>query len=208
MDKKEILAQIDNLHKILNSKYLSKEITSEEIKKLYIEYLKLSMLLSTNKPNYKDDLHDYKRGNCYCYALGIKFPYDFYSKYNELSEIPFVHSVGFISENDDAFTKKEIMSSLYNDLNVLNIKYKNTNINAKNKNGYKIAIYFDNIYKFFNNFHVARENVDGSWSEKLGYTSEILKFSSPTDSYYVKNLNYKLHKVLEITKPVIKSTNS
>lgn len=204
MDKKEVLLEIKKIFKILNKKHRNCTLTSNEVHDLYIEYLKLSTMLDTNNPLYKNDIHDYKRGNCYCYALGLKFPYKFYYHYNSLSEDPFVHNIGFISKSNDAFCKDEIMDNFYKDLEALNIKVKNSCINAKVKNGYKVAVYFDNYYKFYNNFHIARENKDGNWSEKVGYTNEVLKFDNPDDSIYVKESGYKLHKILELTKPIIK----
>ena len=204
MNEKEVLLKIKELFKLFNKKNKDKTLTSDEIYNLYIEYLKLTTMISTNTPVYENDLHDYKRGNCYCYALGLKFPYRFYHSYNTLSMDPFVHNVGFISKANDAFKKEEIMENFYKDLKVLNISITSSSIKEKSKNGYKVAIYFDNFYKFYQNFHIARENIDGSWSEKLGYTSEILKFNSPCDSIYVKENGYELYKVLELTKPIIK----
>ena len=66
------------------------------------------------------------------------------------------------------------------DLEALNIQFYETNQRALNEHGgYKIAVYNKGL-----DFHMKRQNCDGSWSEKMGYTfnfkqSDSIKETNP-----------------------------
>ena len=100
--------------------------------------------------------------------------------------------------------KEEIIKNIYDGFKVLGIEAYDSSIDQEIKhNGYKIALYIANY-----DFHMARENIDGSWSEKLGYSDDIIKIKSPYDTrvgcYNNTTKDYKLDRVIEIVKPTIK----
>lgn len=174
----------------------SDKLTLEEIKKLYIRYLYLSTKVSTNNPKFKDFDMDYAGGNCYCYALGFLTPEEFNVPYHKLTSKHMSHNIGFISGNiTDIDSKEEIVKNFLLDLDYLGIKHFETDVNSKNRHGgYKVS-----LYNCYDDFHFSRQNKDGSWSQKIGYTSSILKCSDPLD-----NLYYRYITTFEIVKPVIK----
>lgn len=175
---------------------LHKKMTTDEIVDLYIEYLKLSVCLGTNKPDFEENINKYSGTNCYCYALGISFPKLFEDRYMDAEIDEFSHNLGFISQSRDARNVDEELENLYRDLNVLNIKFYETDIYSENRfGGYKIA-----LYSAPDDFHFIRQNSNGLWSEKQGYTSRIVQMEQPK----CRNKRYKLIKTLEIVKPTIR----
>lgn len=174
----------------------SESLTVEEIRKLYIRYLYLSTKISTNNPKFKDFDMDYAGGNCYCYALGFLTPEEFNVPYHKITSKHMSHNIGFISGNiTDIDSKEEIVEIFLLDLDYLGIKHFETDVNGKNRHGgYKVS-----LYNCYDDFHFSRQNKDGSWSQKIGYTSTILKCSDPLD-----NLYYRYITTFEIVKPVIK----
>lgn len=174
----------------------SESLTTEEIKKLYIRYLYLSTKVSTNNPKYKDFDMDYDGGNCYCYALGFLTPKEFNDPYRRITTKHMSHNIGFISDNyTDISCKDEIVENFLLDLDCLGIKHFETSVNDKNRHGgYKVS-----LYNCYDDFHFSRQNVDGSWSQKFGYTNTILKCSDPLD-----NLYYRYIATFEIVKPVVR----
>ena len=181
--------------KIYKNLILNRQINRDDIINLYIEYLKLCMILGTNNPSFEDDIGKYDLNtNCYCYALGITFPKIFYKKYMKYSIEPFCHNLGFASRHLFAATENEKLENFYRDLDVLNIKYYESGLNQDNfYGGYKIALYLSRY-----DFHFLRQNVDGSWSEKRGYAGNVIK----RDMIEPKYGSYKLKRVLEIVKPI------
>ena len=71
----------------------------DEVVNLYVEYLKLSVCLGTNKPVFEEDFRKYWRCNCYCYALGISFPKLIDDRYFDAKLEEFNHTLGFISKS-------------------------------------------------------------------------------------------------------------
>ncbi len=174
----------------------SDSLTMDEIRKLYIRYLYLSTKVSTNNPKYKDFDVDYSDGNCYCYALGFLTPEEFNIPYHRITSKHMTHNIGFISGNvTDIASKEEIVDNFLLDLDCLGIKHFETSVNDKNRHGgYKVS-----LYNCYDDFHFSRQNKDGSWSQKIGYTSTILKCSDPLD-----NLYYRYITTFEIVKPVVR----
>lgn len=181
----------------LYKKLFSENLSASEIEKIYVEYLKLKLLLSTNVPHFKENLGKYRHVNCYGYALGINLPECIYKKYLSVESDGISHNLGFASGKSFPITAQEKLENLFSDFEILNIKWFETDIESENKHGgYKIAFYCDN----WRDFHFIRQNKDGSWSEKIGHTSEIIQ----TDNPRPLGQNYKLIKTLEIVKPTIK----
>lgn len=175
----------------------SESLTIDEIKKLYIRYLYLSTKVSTNNPKYKDFDMDYAGGNCYCYALGFLTPEEFNIPYHRIISKHMSHNIGFISGNvTDIASKEEIVDNFLLDLDYLGIKHFETGVNDKNRHGgYKIS-----FFKSPHDFHFIRQNIDGVWSHKLGYTPTIEKIEMPQERVLGR---YNYVKTLEIVKPVI-----
>ena len=175
---------------------LHKEMSTTEIKKLYIEYLKLCVCLGTNNPIFIEDFDKYEGVNCYCYALGLSLPKLFIDRYLYASPDYISHSIGFISQSKYTKSADERISNLYKDLTALNIKFYETDIHSENKHGgYKIALY-NSPY----DFHFIRQNSNGMWSEKQGYSRRFIEMKEPR----AVGKSYELIKTLEIVKPTIK----
>ena len=180
----------------INEMLLNKNIKAYEIENLYREYIKLSVCLGTNRPKFEENKKQYEHVNCYAYALGLSLPDSFYNRYNEVDDDGIRYNIGFISKQLFAFNKEQQLYNLYKDLEALNIQFYETNQSALNEHGgYKIAVYNNCL-----DFHMKRQNCDGSWSEKMGYTFNFKQ----SDSIKEYHNSYTLVKVLEIVKPTIK----
>ena len=182
------------LLKIYKEIYFNKNLGSEEIENLYIEYLKTMVCLTPKKPVYDDYSKKYEYINCYGYALGLTYPKIFHDRYEEIEMDDFSHNLGFIyGKRNYSNLPSFQLDALYNDLDALNIEYYDTEIDAKNTHGgYKITFYLA-----VDDFHFMRQNRDGSWSEKIGYTDEFYKNNDALPHYK----KYELQKTLEIVKP-------
>lgn len=170
--------------------------SAEKIEKLYLEYLKESIKLSTNKPKFEENTKKYKHTNCYGYALEYSCPDIFMDLYEHINIDSFAFNLGFTS--DEIYNRYEFeynYSAMMTDFENLDIHAFNSSIDSKNKyGGYKIA-----IYKSFGDFHLLRQNMDGTWSHKLGY-SNIIERVEPLE--YIEG-EYERVNVLEIVKPTI-----
>lgn len=87
-------------------------------------------------------------------------------------------------------TRDKLLEALYNDLDVLNIKY---NDKLDNDHLYKVAVFQEILPE--PDFHFSRLNGNGLWSCKNGIGGEIEKGNKP-----VAGFAYKLIKVLDINK--------
>ena len=196
MTEKDIKRKIIEIYMFMIKN--GKKLRAYEVTELYRDYLKLYTMLSTNSPTFEGDLYNYNRTNCYCYALGIKFPWLFNKLYKEKTKTEFPHNVGFISGNEFNDNPQNILEYLFEDLEELKIKFYESKPNASIKhNGYKIALFISHDYE---DFHFIRENTNGLWSEKAGY-SDIIKIVEPPRN---NQDNYELIKVLELVKPTLK----
>lgn len=194
MNKISINREINNLLRFLNNNKDS--ISKIELMKLYRRYLYLSSRVSTNNPLYKNDKDNYKEGNCYCYALGFITPSIFNDIFARFDEKMIRHNIGFISDTFiDINSSSDLMFGFENDLSYLGIKYYNSNIESDNNhNGYKVS-----LYRGFDDFHFVRQNIDGSWSHKIGYEPIVIKCTDPRNV-----LDYELLNTYEIVKPVVR----
>jgi len=193
----KILFQILNIYKYLILNY--NKLDENQITDLYIEYLKLFVQIGTNNPEYSKDFDKYFLCNCYCYALGFKYPTLFHHIYKHITDEDFGHNIGFISKKDYIKDINMILETLYSDLDILKISVYDSSINTHPKHGgYKISLFLENSGE---DFHFIRQNYDGSWSDKIGYTSTIRQLDYPEP----EDLNYKHVKTIEIVKPVIKT---
>lgn len=114
-------------------------------------------------PHYNLDEWTGKSFNCYAYAMRICMDLD---DYDDI--IP-----GFISRgkaNDYCDTKECILKYFKEDCEALGLQLFPTDLEEKiNENEYKIAVYVNTGY----DFHFARQNSNGIWSEKDGWRGPI-----------------------------------
>ena len=183
-----------------------------KMQELYREYLKLEVRLQPKTPKNNNAYYSIS-SNCYTYALDLPIPYfleNILNKNPHLKNFLTIQNVGMISGYRKNIkygitSEKEFLECLYSDLEYLKIKYYDTDILSKQKhNGYKIGIYYDaKITDGLANYHFVRQNIDGSWSSKMGISNE-LHFSEDIDDfkrYYQNRVNLDLVKTLEIVKP-------
>ena len=168
--------------------------TSDERK--YFElckmYLQLLVKLGTNNPVFEENKEKYTNGNCYSYALGLSNP-----KFVNNNFLQTGMSIGYVggslvSSNNPG----KYLYGIQKDFETLEIDFYDSITGEENKHGgYKIAFYVSP-----EDFHFIRQNADGSWSHKVGYSKIIERVNEPGE-----NLNdYKYVKTLEIVKPVLK----
>ena len=176
-----------------------------EILNLYKEYLQILVNIQDPIPLLKND-NKLKNGSCYLYALGLSIPTIFKNVYEVLTDWQFGTDPGEISgynplENE--WNEKEFLERIYADLDALKIKAYPSSLNASIKhNGYKIACFLDKDGK---DFHFARQNLNGLWSQKRGFNKKVYKDINPEAFLYLsKDYNYELIETLEIVKPCIK----
>lgn len=189
----EIKLKILKLYKDL---LLNKNSSIFKIIDMYKEYLKLSICLGTNSPVFEENLKKYNHINCYGYALGLTQPQIFYNKYYKIEREGMSHNLGMMTQRYSTRNVDKQIELFYKDLEALNIKWYESDIEKENMHGgYKIALYFSPY-----DFHFLRQNKDGLWSEKAGYSRRINIINKPQSEMG----SYKLTKVLEIVKPVVK----
>ena len=166
-----------------------------DIYKLYRDYLKLCMMTSTNHPNFDYDKDLYPYGNCYCYALGFRCPSIFAKHFNEKCLIFFPYNIGLMHS---FFTNhKTYVGDLESDLDTLGVKYFETDYDMPNEHGgYKIS-----LYESSDDFHFIRQNEDGTWSHKLGFSDLVERIDNPSKYLFDE---YECIKTLEIVKPVLR----
>ena len=178
---------------------------NKDILNLYKNYLELLIKYQEAIPCLEND-YKLKNVSCYLYALGLNIPSIFKSVYETLTSWQFGVDPGEISGYNafvEGWTKEELMERLYADLDTLKIKaYPSTIIAMPKHNGYKIACFLDKDGK---DFHFARQNQNGIWSQKIGFNKKIYIDNDPTAFLHLsKDYNYELIKTLEIVKPSLK----
>ena len=190
MQEVDAYIKILNVYRKLLVGYKLGKLSGNDVLRLYIDYLKEYIKLGTNKPTYLGDINNYRGCNCYCYAIGMNCPSVFSFIYDDIEIENLIHQAGFLNLRGYTNKKEEIIKNIYDGFKVLGIEAYDSSIDQEIKhNGYKIAI-------------------DGSWSEKLGYSDDIIKIKSPYDTrvgcYNNTTKDYKLDRVIEIVKPTIK----
>lgn len=197
MSKSELLKVYSEMLKLYLRLKSDDKISESEVLRIYREYLMLSMKISFNSPSFIEDRYNYKNGNCYCYAIGFNTPRIIGKKYFESCSRILRHNVGFISGLPCYNDRKSAIRALESDLRCLNIEFYECELDSENKHGgYKIAI-FNAPY----DVHLIRQNVDGTWSHKMGYTDTIERVDMEKHEIFE---SYKYIKTLEIVKPVVR----
>ena len=105
---------------------------------------------------------------------------------------------------DLTLPSSDLLDYVYTDLDTLKIKAYDSGINIPlHHNGYKIAIFMENNKR--SDYHFVRQNIDGSWSSKIGYEECIVRSDNPidylNDNIYGIKTDYELVKTLELVKP-------
>ena len=138
----------------------------------------------------------YRHMNSFDYVLDIDLPEYINNKYLKTAFHSIRYYLGFISGEPFAYTDQSKLDNLIADIETLNIKWFETNMEQPNEHGgYKIALYSDGI----DDFYILRQNIDDSWSGKLYNNCTIIQLKKPEPI----NDFYKLVKTLEIVKPII-----
>ena len=197
---------------------ISRETISFEnilkMQELYREYLKLEVQIERSLPKSNNGYFSCHT-NCYVYALDLPLPFfleDICNNKFQFKNFLVIQNVGFISKTREKIkygimNEKEFLECVFQDLNYLNIKYYDSSLEEDlNHGGYKIGLFYDE--KMCNaqpNYHFVRQDKEGIWSCKMGYTNG-LHFSREIDDfkrYYQNRVNLKLIKTLEIVKPKV-----
>jgi len=138
-------------------------------------------------PDYNPSEWEGKRFNCYAYAMRICMDLSGYNIWP-----------GFISmgqENDLEDTKESVLEHFMEDCKCLGLKVSSTTISAKiQKNEYKIAVYVDEG----EDFHFARQDSNGKWSEKNGW-GKVIEILDEKDVPKDEN-GYKFIGIFKVSK--------
>jgi len=130
----------------------------------FVDQIKKTIQKQPIPPNYAPDEWEDKNFNCYLYALRACMNFDYYG---------FWIAPGFISrklENDYKNTKKFTLEYFKEDCEALGLQVLPTKVeNPIGANEYKIAVYV----KYGRDYHFARQDSNGKWSEKDGWNKEI-----------------------------------
>lgn len=175
----------------------------EEIHLLYNEYLKLYVIYDKQSPEYSSvwqSIHC----SCYYYALNLPMPKLFKKIYEELTGYYFESHLGSIATLPylKDFDKNKVLDYLYSDLEALNIKWYQSDIEYPAfHGGYKIALLVDDTPND-SDFHFVRQNIDGLWSEKDGCGCEVVNITNPEE--FTNDIQYKYVTTLELVKPTLK----
>jgi hypothetical protein len=172
---------------------INNKLEYNELLELYIRYLKIRRSIISKVPSYRKDYKYYvndRLGNCYAYAFRFDLPDYFDTAFREVHENGFYFNPGCFSGVRKINTRDELLEALYDDLDVLNIKYSDE---TDSDYLYKVAV-FQEIFPQ-PDFHFSRLNSNGLWSCKNGIGGEIEKGNKP-----VAGFAYKLIKVLDINK--------
>ena len=174
---------------------------NRDLLNLYKKYLQILIKYQDTIPCLEND-YKLKNVSCYLYALGLNIPTIFKNVYESLLPWQCGADPGEISGYDafkNCWTEKEFLERIYADLDTLNIKIYPSTINSMPKhNGYKIACFLDKDGK---DFHFARQNTNGLWSQKLGFNDQIYLSDNPMAFFdEIPHYNYELIRTLEIVK--------
>ena len=126
--------------------------------------------------------------NCYSYALQLDIDLNT-SKYFIL---------GYIANRKlEKYNKVRVIDSFLKDCEKLNISACETNIEAENLiDTYKIAIFIKP--ELLNNFHVIRQNIDGTWSHKPGWYRNPERIELDNDAF--NREEWELATVMKLSK--------
>ena len=178
---------------------INNKLEYDELLELYIKYLIVRQSIMNKIPSYRKDYKYYvndRLGNCYAYAFRFDLPDYFDIAFREVHNIGFYFNPGCFSGIKKINTRDKLLEALYNDLDVLNIKY---NDKLDNDHLYKVAVFQEYDFLYDKNgvpdFHFCRLNNNNLWSCKNGIRGKIEKINTPKACF-----TYKLVKILDINK--------
>lgn len=119
----------------------------------------------------------YADSNCYSYALGSSYKEERYSE-------GYIYNLGSMSGYDPPKNTKEAEEAFIADMEVLGINVRKSSLDEQIQEGeWKVVLFFD--YEFdeilkipYRDFHLARQNEDGSWSHKEFIEGPVRQLSS------------------------------
>ena len=145
-------------------------------KKKILSSLRKEIELINYPLSYANDFNDFNNNlnfNCYAYALGLKTKDDFeFVLKSALS----IYDPGTISGFDTIdekklilYDEKKLIEAFFADCDVLGIKCISTSIDSNvSSDASKVAIYIEPKSEIIRDFHFARQNIDGTWSNMVG----------------------------------------
>lgn len=145
-------------------------------------------------PHYNPNEWKGKNFNCYAYAMRICI--DFCEDELKKMVIP-----GFLSKTNYQCTKRSIIKCFKNDCKVLGLKVNSSSISKPIKqNEYKIAVYIkEGAFYKRGDFHFARQDSNGKWTEKDGWWDDEISFLKEQD--VTKEINrYKCIGIFKVSK--------
>ena len=139
-------------------------------------------------PRYNPREWKNKSFNCYAYALQVCMNIELFDVWP-----------GFIGseKNDYRDTKSCILKYFYKDCEQLSLQVKSSDLDEViSDNEYKVAIYL----KRGKDFHFARQDSDGNWSEKVGWIGGIRKLKQSEVLMNCDDFGYKFIGVYRLSK--------
>lgn len=131
----------------------------------FIKHVKKAIQEQPIPPKYNPDEWEDKNFNCYLYAMRACMNFDFFG---------YKIAPGFISEqiveSKPKFDKEYVLLHLKKDCEILGLNIVPSKIDEPiGANEYKIAVY---VFEG-RDYHFARQDSNGKWSEKDGWRKEI-----------------------------------
>jgi len=144
-------------------------------------------------PHYNPSEWTGKNFNCYAYALRACF--DFNEKIKKKGVFPRPSFISSVQRDVFKITKKHTLEYLKKDCEALGLQLFPAELDEQiDDNEYKIAVYVKTGY----DYHFARQDSDGNWSEKNGWDDgiEVLKKEDVVKS----QCGYKFVGIFEVAK--------
>jgi len=149
------------------------------------------ILTASFPPNYGSDYELFTKlrdsTNCYAYALQLPVPLD---RETPNYDPGFLCGIRIYQDHYQEY-QKNIIKGLLGDCEILGINIKQIGKNTKlSNNAYRIALgYVWNNYHW--QFHFLRENIDGTWSEKIGWKQDVNnEFALEETTDHFRSLSY------------------
>ncbi len=125
-----------------------------------IELIKKSMRENKYPLEYKGCIN-YWGGNCYKYAIGSNY------KENSFTQDDYIYNLGCISNSPPPISIETAEKAFLADMEVLQVQVKKSNLQEQVHEGeWKVVLFYDDYDKNYHDFHFARQDVDGNWSNQ------------------------------------------
>lgn len=131
--------------------------------------------------------------NCYGYALNLNVN-------DRKKKFLIPGCISNFQRDSNIFWEKELISRIEEDLDFLSINYRQENGIKPFEDEWKIAIYYaPSFHDWPVEFHIIRQDKDGSWSEKPNWKAKVRKLESTTPPDLAE-YGFRLVKVLVLSK--------